>query len=104
MRGPWRGERVHVLADRCSTCVFRPHNLMNLQDGRLQNLVKTNREGDTALTCHQTLEQNKYDAEPAVCRGYFDAYGDEVTPLRLAKIMGLIEEDSPPTCATGSLS
>jgi len=87
---PYRDGKVHVLKERCSTCVFRPGNLMNLNEGRFKDLVETNRERDTAFACHQTL----YGQTPAeaICRGYFDAYGDEITPLRMAKIMGIIEE------------
>jgi hypothetical protein len=94
--GPYRDGKVHVLSDKCSTCVFRPGNLMNLQPGRLKDLVEGNLEPDSALTCHQTLEYSGTGADPAVCRGFFDAYWEESTPLRMAKIMDLIEEDDPP--------
>lgn len=95
--GPYRGGRIHVLAQRCSTCVFRPGNLMYLEPGRLADLIEQNRSRDTALTCHQTLVNNAdYDADPAVCRGYFDAYQHDITPLRMAVTMNLIEEDPTP--------
>lgn len=95
--GPFRDGTIHILDEKCSTCVFRPGNLMHLSQGRLQDLVETNRAADTAFACHQTLpHNNEYDAPPAVCRGYFDAYGSEVTPLRMATAMGLITEDPQP--------
>lgn len=96
-RGPYRGGRVHVLTEKCSTCVFRPGNLMSLAAGRLKDLADDNRRADTALTCHQTLPYNHYEAEPAICRGYFDAYAEEITPLRMAVAIGIIEQDQPPT-------
>lgn len=99
-RPPYRAdddgvERIHVLSERCSTCVFRPGNLMSLQPGRMKDLVESNRELDTAFACHQTIYRP--DVDEAVCRGYFDAFGDEITPLMLGKAMDLIAEDEPPT-------
>lgn len=96
--GPYRGGRVHVLSERCSTCVFHPGNLMHLSEGRLKEIVGANRTNDAALTCHQTLSYASWDevGKEAVCRGYFDAYGHESTPLQLAKRMNLIVEDAPP--------
>lgn len=95
--GPWRGGAVHVLDDRCTTCVFRPGNLMSLQPGRLAQLGAENVAADSALTCHQTLTYNSdYDAPPAVCRGFYDAYADRTLPLRLARLMGLIVFDPTP--------
>lgn len=96
--GPWRDGTVHVLADRCSTCVFRPGNLMSLQPGRLAQLARDNIAADSALTCHQTLPYaTDYDAPPAVCRGFYDAYADQTLPLRLARAMDLITIDPLPT-------
>lgn len=93
--GPYRDGKVHVLAERCSTCVFRPGNLMTLSDGRLRDLIDQNLKADAALTCHKTLPYAEGDVLPAVCRGFFDAY--ETTPLRLAKAFRIIEEDPCPT-------
>lgn len=93
-RPPYRDGRVHVLAERCATCVFRPGNLMHLQAGRLAELARVNIEADSALTCHSTLYRD--DVDQAVCRGYYDAYRDRSTPLRLADAMGLIELDPDP--------
>lgn len=95
--GPFRDGTIHTLDEKCSTCVFRPGNLMHLEQDRLKDLVQTNREADTAFACHQTLPHNhEYTADPAVCRGYFDAYSEEITPLRMAVAMGLITEDPQP--------
>lgn len=95
--GPYRDGKVHVLSEKCSTCVFRPGNLMRLGPGRLKEIIGGNREADSALTCHQTLPYGAYpDAEPAVCRGYYDRFLPESLPLRMATAMHLIEEDDPP--------
>ncbi len=87
----YRDGRVHVKASKCSDCVFKPGNLMRLQPGRLADLVEQNRKKDTAFACHQTTFENDPKGE-AVCRGYFDAYGPEITPLRMAVALNMIEE------------
>lgn len=91
--GPFRDGLVHVLAERCSTCVFRAGNLMQLNAGRLKELVTANAEAESALTCHETLP-GWGDAEPAVCRGYFDTH--PTLPLRLAEAINVIAYDPPP--------
>ena len=92
-RKPYRNGRVHVLAERCSTCVFRAGNLMQLQPGRLAALVERNLAAQSALTCHSTLYR---DVDEAVCRGFFDAYQDDSPPLRLAVALGVVEFDTAP--------
>jgi len=95
---PFRDGKVHVLSEKCSTCVFRQGNVMNLPPGRLTGMVKESIAQDSAITCHQTLPYGAYEVEgQAVCRGFFDKHGDKVMPLRLANGMGLIEEQDPPT-------
>lgn len=86
---PYSNGRVHVMADKCETCVFRPGNPMQLQPGRLAELVAENRNNQAALVCHKTT----YDQSPqeAICRGYYDAFGQD-HPLRLARHMRIIEE------------
>jgi hypothetical protein len=89
----FRDGKVHVKAAKCSDCVFRAGNLMHLNEGRLADLVEVNRKRDTAFACHQTT----YGQDPvgeAVCRGYFDAYATEITPLRMAVALDLIEEQA----------
>lgn len=98
MAGPYRHGRIHILSERCTTCVFRPGNLMHLPPGRLQDLVESNRAADTAFACHQTIYGQTPDE--ALCRGYVDAYGDGITPIRLARQLGLVAEDNPPTART----
>lgn len=95
--GPYRDGKVHVLEDRCSTCVFRPGNLMSLSPGRLAELARENVAVDSALQCHQTLSYAADPAPPAVCRGFYDAYADQTFPLRLAQTIGLVEFDPVPS-------
>jgi hypothetical protein len=67
---------------------------MSLYEGRMHDLVMSNLDGDTALTCHQTLYRS--GVPEGLCRGYVDAYGDRVTPLRVAAAMGIITYVTPP--------
>ena len=91
--GPYRGGKVHVLEEQCSTCVFRPGNLMRLAPGRLKDLQSSNVDAGSALTCHQTLPYSGTNAPPSVCRGFYDAYRDDVQALQLADRLGVIEFD-----------
>ena len=96
--GPYRDGEIHVLSEKCSSCVFRSSvdgRIKGLKPGGVKELVKTNKEMDTAFACHQTIYRE--DVLPAVCRGYYDGYKDEITPLMLAQAMGVIAEDEPPT-------
>ena len=84
----FRNGRVHVMAERCKTCVFRNGNLMYLGPGGLRYLVEEAKRRDSAIICHSTLPHTSNDQ--AVCRGFFDAH--ETTVLQLAKRMGVVAE------------
>lgn len=88
----YRDGRVHVRAERCSTCVFRPGNLMQLAPGRLADLIRENVDADSALICHQTLPEYDADVDQAVCRGFFDRHA--TAPLQIAERLDLIEWDA----------
>ena len=79
----YRDGQVHVQAEMCSTCIFRPGNLMELRAGRVRQMVDEAREHDSAIVCHQTLSDDN-----AVCRGFFERYA--TTPLQIAERLGLI--------------
>jgi hypothetical protein len=80
----YRDGRIHVQAEMCSTCIFRPGNLMQLRSGRVREMVDEARGHESAIVCHQTL-----DGDNAVCRGFFERY--PTTPLQIAERIGLIE-------------
>lgn len=90
-KGPWRGDRVHVLDDKCDTCIFRPGNRMRLTRGRVAEMIRNARARDVAITCHET-----YSRDAAICRGFWDTQRDHIWPLRLAQHLGLIQFDPPP--------
>jgi len=86
----YRDGRIHVCREMCSTCIFRPGNLMELRSGRVRGMVDEAKGNDGAIVCHKTLDGEEH----AVCRGFFERY--PTTPLQLADRLGLIEEVDPP--------
>ena len=81
---------VRVMRERCSTCIFKPGNLMHLQTGRVRNMVEQVREDQSCIPCHKTLDLD----EQAVCRGQFDIV--KTTPLQIAERLGFIEWTEQP--------
>ncbi|MGW6238345.1 hypothetical protein [Streptomyces sp. NPDC055094] len=57
---------VRVCGDRCTTCIFRPGNLMNLEPGRVASMVKKAVADEGHIVCHKTLGTQA----PAICAGY----------------------------------
>lgn len=92
----YRDGKVHVLSEKCSTCIFRGGNLMHLNGGRVKGMVEEATEAESVIVCHQTLSAYGKTENNAACRGYVDSYGDRVMTLRLAEAMGIIEEVEPP--------
>lgn len=84
--GPFRDGKVWVLVEKCSTCIFRPDNLMDLGPGVRDQMVATCKQRQAPVSCHKTL-----DGPRSVCRGFYDVHRDDILPLSLANAMGLIE-------------
>lgn len=87
----WRDNHLHVLSEQCSSCIFRPGNLMQLKSGRVRGMIDECKREQTAIACHQTLGD-----EPAICRGFFDRYADDIWRLRFARHLGVVREVAPP--------
>ena len=87
MTPPTFDGRLHVVADQCSTCIFRPGNLMNLGDGRLRELTSETDRRDTNVICHQTLDRKV----GAFCRGSVDRRPGQA--VRIADRLGVILEE-----------
>jgi len=90
----FREGRVHVCRAMCSTCIFRPGNLMHLGDGAFEQVVDKAVANDSTVICHSTL-----DGDNAACRGFFDNH--KTLPLRIAELMGYVEEVDPPKLFEG---
>lgn len=89
----YRDGRVHVLAEMCSTCVFRRGNPMGLKAGRLREMVDAARGDESTIVCHKTLHRDD-GVQHAGCRGFFDRF--PTTPLQIAERLGLIDFDPAP--------
>lgn len=85
----YRDGYVHVCAEMCPTCVFRPGNLMQLKRGRVRSMVDEAKRDDSAIICHSTL-----DGDNAICRGFYDRH--DTLPLRLARLFKRVREVLPP--------
>lgn len=86
---PYREGKVHVLADLCDTCIFRPGNLMDLARGRVAGMVRDAKANESAITCHSTV-----GGAEAVCRGFYDLHA--TAPLQIAERLGYIEFQEVP--------
>lgn len=91
LNGPFRDGKLWVLDDKCSDCIFRPGNLMHLDPGVRDDMVATCIQQQSPIPCHQTLAGPR-----SVCRGFYDVHREDILPLRLAAIMGIVEFDQLP--------
>lgn len=106
---PFRDGKVHVMKERCTTCVFHPGNRMNLRPGRLKDMVEQTDDSAACLgpdhrralfSCHQTLpyaesEYVEHYGGAALCHGAVENYGHDSMTMRMAHAMGVIEEVEP---------
>lgn len=85
-RKVYRDGKVHVLSAMCSTCIFRPGNLMQLREGRVDQMVRDATRNQSCIPCHSTLS-----GKQSVCYGFFKLHA--TAPLQIAERMGLVEMD-----------
>ncbi|MFE5970109.1 hypothetical protein [Streptomyces sp. NPDC056463] len=57
---------VRICLERCTTCIFRPGNLMNLTEGRVKDIVDQAVADGGHIVCHATLGSDT----PAICAGF----------------------------------
>ena len=86
----YRDGKVHVMAEQCPTCIFRPGNRMGLKRGRVRAMVDEATEHDSTIVCHATLGTDQH----ACCRGFFDLH--PTAPLQIADRLGLVELQALP--------
>lgn len=82
--------KLRIMAERCSTCIFRPGNLMSLNDGRVREMLQSVVRHDSYITCHQTLGT---DEPGAICKGGSDAHMGQLE--RIARLLGGVVEVQP---------
>lgn len=89
---------LRVLSERCSTCIFRAGNPMHLEPDRLQKMIHQALGNGDWIICHQTLSYgDNPDCGGAICRGFFDGYGNLSTLILLARMYDVIVEVPPPS-------
>ncbi len=93
---PTTGE-VRVLADLCTTCIYRPGNLMHLAPGRVRQLAAEALATNGHIVCHSTLPAlAPPGTKGAICRGFANAHGNAIFALRIGAAFGRIVEVPPP--------
>lgn len=81
------GGVVRVMDKLCPTCIFRPGNPMQLNEGRVEDMVAECLATDGTIVCHDTLDKDLQ----AICRGFYIRYADRNWLLRLANFLRIIE-------------
>lgn len=89
--GPFRDRKLWVMSSKCSTCIFRPGNLMHLREGLVDGMVKDCITENTVIPCHQTL-----DGERSICRGLWDKHKRDVGLLQIAERLDIVAFDDRP--------
>lgn len=97
---PYRDGKVHIMSEKCSTCVFRPGDPMNLRPGRLKELTDHVQETGVPFSCHQTLPyaskvHTEHYGGAALCHGAVESYGDQSIPMRMARALDAVVEVEP---------
>lgn len=83
--------KLRLMAAMCSTCIFRPGNLMDLERGRVRGMLAEVRRNDSYVPCHKTLGTGR---PSAVCKGSSEAHMGQLE--RIAYRLGgpiLVTED-----------
>jgi hypothetical protein len=84
-----------LLAERCLTCIMRAGDPMFLGPERTAAFIREALDGGTYVICHDT-----YD-EPAICRGFFDAYRGKTLALRILQAYRRLIEVPHPAARAG---
>jgi hypothetical protein len=80
-----------VQAAKCSTCIYRPGNLMKLSPGRKDAMQADAIKNGGVIPCHQTIEAYTGSrGSESVCRGFFDVAKHEGL-LAVAERVGIVE-------------
>jgi hypothetical protein len=91
----YRDGKIHVLSEKCATCIFRPKE--RFVEGRtVADLVRETKDDPGAtVTCHDTLHARPQ--ADAICRGWWDNLAHLDPLLMMAQDFGIVEEVPPPT-------
>lgn len=93
----YRDGKVHVLSEKCATCIFRPHE-RPVDGRRVAGMVRDTKDtAGATVVCHKTLYRDV--DEHAICRGWWDRLANHDPILRIAIAMGVVTEQRPDTTA-----
>jgi hypothetical protein len=63
----------------------------------LSTFIREALKAESYIVCHQTLTYGDHpDFGPAICRGFFDAFGDKSEALTLLQAFNRLQEVKPP--------
>lgn len=89
-----------LLSERCATCIMSAGDPMHLGPERTAAFIRHALEADSYVVCHDTLSDGDFpDYGPAICRGFFDAFGDRTRDLLLLRAARRLTEVPPPGVA-----
>lgn len=75
-----------VMSACCNQCLTTPGRIVSGES--MKDIVDTCIKKETWFQCHY----GTIVGEEVCCRGFFDAFGDQVAIIRLAKLYNLVEE------------
>jgi hypothetical protein len=85
-----------VCREMCTTCIFRPGNLMRLRPGRVKGMVRDALAGGGLIPRHSTYPSVTGEPLGAICRGFFDKFGLKSNLIRIwGRLGGFVEVDPP---------
>lgn len=84
----YRNGKVHVQAEKCSSCIYRPGNLMRLEPGRKEGMEAEAVAEGGVIPCHQTILGAR--EQESICRGFFDVTKHQGL-LAVAERYGIVE-------------
>lgn len=75
---------LKVRATQCATCIYRPDSPLDLSVLEGEALDHGTPDHYARWrACHA-----HYDANDTVCKGFYDAHGEDCTPIQVAKRLG----------------
>ena len=86
----YRDGMVHVLSEKCATCIFNPATRFVPGSSVAALVSETKDVPGSAVICHSTLGQNG-KKEHAICSGWWDRFASRDAILTLARNMGIIK-------------
>jgi hypothetical protein len=86
-------DKLLVCAQRCDQCLYSRYRIVSAD--RAREVIEEARKNDAAFLCHKHTIRGAVGLSQGaqtnvVCRGYFDAVGNDVLLIRVAQMLGNI--------------